>query len=343
MRRVPVPEGWASPPRWVGYSNILQPKVLTANVALPYANDVSYDATRIDTCSPWVGCGIHQARGRAVRCGMQQLGYVEKRTYLLDVRYANGEPSRIPAMIQESVASRPDVLVVTGLFAARLARDATTTVPIIVATGSDLVDAGIVRSYARPGGNITGIADLTDETSVKRLELLKSALPKASRVALLTNPDFPATPKIEKLVGAAAQTLGITLTAIHATDRASLVAAVDSLAKSRPDALLVGGDNNTVANARELIERATTLRIPVAYFWPGTAEMGAIFSYHADILDNFRRAASYADRILKGARLGDLPVELPTRYELVVNRKAATDLGITIPNLLLLRADRILE
>jgi putative ABC transport system substrate-binding protein len=275
--------------------------------------------------------------------GMKQLGYVEKTTYLLNVRYADRENSRLPSLIMESVGSRPDILVVAGLIAARLARDATTTVPIVVATSSDLVDAGVVQSYARPGGNLTGISDLADESAVKRLELLKGALPKASRVALLTNPDFPATPKIEKLVGAAAQALGITMTPIRATDRASLMSAVDSLAKSRPDALFVGGDSNAVQNARELIERATVLRIPVAHFWPGTAEMGALFSYQADIRDNYRRAASYAVRILKGAKPGDLPIELPTRYELVVNRKAAKDFGITLPNHFLLRADRVIE
>jgi putative ABC transport system substrate-binding protein len=275
--------------------------------------------------------------------GMRQLGYIEKTTFLLDVRYADRENSRLPSLIMESVGSRPDILVVSGLIAARLARDATTTVPIVVATSGDLVEAGVVQSYAHPGGNLTGISDLSDESAVKRLELLKGALPKASRVAFLTNPDFPATPKIEKLVGAAAQALGITMTPIRATDRASLTSAVDSLAKSRPDALFVGGDSNAVQNARELIERATALRIPVAHFWPGTAEMGALFSYQADILDNFRRAASYAVRIQKGAKPGDLPVELPTRYELVVNRKTAKDFGITLPNNFLLRADRIIE
>lgn len=133
-------------------------------------------------------------------------------TYVLEVRYASGESSRLRSLIEEGAVSRPDVLVVSGLFSARLARDATATVPIIVATASDLVEAGIVRSYAHPGGNITGIADLSDETSAKRLELLKAALPNATRVALLTNPDFPATPKIEKLVGDAARGLGIRLT-----------------------------------------------------------------------------------------------------------------------------------
>ena len=274
---------------------------------------------------------------------MKQLGYTEKSDFLLDARYADREASRLPAMIKESVASRPDILVVVGLIAARHARDATTTVPIIVATSSDLVDAGIVQSYARPGGNITGISDLSDESAVKRLELLKDAMPKISRVALLTNPDFPATPKVEKQVGAAARTLGIRITRLQATDRASLMVALDSFAKSRPDALLVGADSNAVQNARALIERATALRVPVAHYWPGTAEMGALFSYQANIRYNFQRAGAYAVRILKGAKPGDLPIELPTRYELVINRKAATNFGIKFPNSILVRADKVIE
>ena len=274
---------------------------------------------------------------------MQGLGYIENRNYVLDVRYAMNEQARIAPMIKDAVASRPDVLVVSGLFAAREAQAATNTIPVIVATGSDLVDAGIVKSYARPGGNITGIADLTDEASVKRLELLRAALPKATRIALITNPQFPATPKIERMLAAAAPGLGITLIRAQAGDRSSLMAAIDSLAKSRPDAILVGGDNNTVSNASEVIARATALRIPVAYFWPGTAEMGALFSYQADVMRNFERAASYADRILKGAKPGDLPIELPNRYELVVNRKAAAELGISLPTAFLLRADRTID
>jgi len=280
---------------------------------------------------------------RRFEAGMRQLGYVENRNYILDMRYADNEQSMIAPAVREAVASRPDVLVVTGLYAAREARNATTATPVIVATGSDLVDSGIVRSYAHPGGNITGIADLTDETSVKRLELLKSVLPKATRIGLVTNPDFPATPKIERVLGAAAQNLGIALVTVHANDRSSLVAAFDSLAKARVDAVLVGGDNNTTSNAAVAIGQATALRLPVAYFWPGTAEMGALFSYQADVLGNFERAAWYADRILKGAKPGDLPIELPKRYELIVNRKAAADLGITLPSAFLQRADQVVD
>jgi putative ABC transport system substrate-binding protein len=277
--------------------------------------------------------------------GMRALGYVENRNYVLEMRYANNDQAQIAPAIRDAVASRPTILIVTGLYAALQARDATRDVPIpvIVATGSDLVESGIVRSYAKPGGNITAVADLADEASVKRLELLKAALPKATRIGLVTNPDFPATPKIEKVVGAAASRLGVTLVTVRANDKGSLLAALDSLGKARVDAVLFGGDNNTVVNAPDAIARATALRIPVAYFWPGSAEMGALFSYQADVFGNFERAASYVDRILKGAKPGDLPIELPKRHELIVNRKAAGALGVALPPEFVVRADRVID
>jgi putative ABC transport system substrate-binding protein len=275
--------------------------------------------------------------------GMRELGHAEGRTFRLEVRYAYREPARSVTLIREAIAGRPDVLVVAGLTNARRAREATKTVPVVVATSSDLVDAGIVASFARPGGNITGITDLVDELAVKRLELLKELIPKLSRVALLNNPEFPATAKIESGVRAAAGTLGITVVPLYAKDRASLALAVDSLEKMRPGALLIGGDALFTSNAQRIIERATALRVPVAYYWPGTAEMGALFSHHADIHKNWERAAYYVTRILKGTHPSDLPIEQPTRYELVLNRKAATAFGITIPSTVILRADRVIE
>ena len=275
--------------------------------------------------------------------GMQLAGHIEGRTYRFDVRLGNGEPARAAQHIRQAVADRPDVLVVAGLIAARLARDSTSTIPIVVATSGDLLDAGIVSSLARPGGNITGISDLADEASVKRLELIKAALPKATRVALLTNPQFPATPKIEARVEAAAPSLGLTITRIHVVDRAALRGAFDRLREPHPDALLVGGDSLLTANRADVIERASKLRIPVVYYWPGTAEQGALMSLQPDVVDNFRRAAGYVDKILKGARPGELPIQQPTRYELVVNAKVAKSLGLTLPQTLLLRADRVID
>ena len=163
------------------------------------------------------------------REGMRQAGQVEGRAFDLDIRYADRDPARVPVLIRESVAKPPAALVIAGLRAARLAHDATSTVPVVVATSSDLVDAGVVKSFARPGGNITGISDLTDETTAKRLELLKAALPTAARVAWLVDPDFPATPKIEARVRSSTPSLGISVTWLHAKDRVSLARALDSL------------------------------------------------------------------------------------------------------------------
>ena len=277
------------------------------------------------------------------RQGMRDLKQKEDGTYRLESRYGERDPARVPGLIRDAVASRPAVLVVTGLAAARHARDATSTVPVVVATSSDLVDAGVVKSYARPGGNITGVSDLADELTAKRLELLKEALPKASRIVLLVNPEFPATPKMVRRVWAAAHALGIEVSRLDAKDLASLVTALVTLEKSRPDALLVGGDALFTVQAQELIDRTRALKIPVAHYWPGTAEMGALFSHQADIAYNFRRAAFYVDRILKGVKPGDLPIEQPTRYELVVNKKAAKAFGVTIPPSILLRADKVIE
>lgn len=275
--------------------------------------------------------------------GMRELGHVEGRTFRLEVQYAHGEPARSVTLIREAVASRADVLVVSGLTNARRAREATKIVPVVVATSSDLVDAGIVASFARPGGNITGITDLADEIAVKRLDLAKELIPRLSRVALLNNPEFPGAAKIESRVRTAAGTRGITVLPLYAHDRASLALAVDALEKLRPGALLVGGDALFTTNAQQIIERATALRVPVAYYWPGTAEMGALFSYQADIHKNYERAAYYVERILKGTRPSDLPIEQPARYELVLNRKAAMTFGITIPSSMILRADRVIE
>lgn len=275
--------------------------------------------------------------------GMQALGHAEGRTFRLEVLYAQGDPARSVALIRDAVASRPDVLVVGGLTNARRAREATSSIPIVVGTSSDLVDAGIVASFSRPGGNITGITDLADEVAVKRLELLSELSPRPIRVALLNNPDFPGTAKIESRVRQAAERLGITVVPLYARDPAGVSVAVDSLGARRANALLVGGDALFNVTAAQIIQGATSQRVPVAHYWPGTAELGAILTHGADFLRNYERAAYYVDRILKGAKPSDLPVEQPTRYELVLNPKAAAALGITFPREMLLRADRVIE
>jgi putative ABC transport system substrate-binding protein len=275
--------------------------------------------------------------------GMREAGQIEGRTYRLEIKHADRNPQRDPGLIRDAVAARPDVLVVYGLAAARSAHQATTTIAVVVATSSDLVDGGVVKSFAHPGGNITGINDLADEAAVKRLELLKEALPRASRVALLVDPGFPATPKIERSVGKAALTFGIEIIPVQASDPAALSAALDSLEQSHPDALLVGAGTLLVVRAKALIERANAMHIPVVHYWPGTAEMGALISHQADIFHNVERAAYYVARILKGAKPADLPIEQPNHYDLVVNAGIAKAFGIELPAAFLVHADRVIE
>jgi putative ABC transport system substrate-binding protein len=315
---------------------------VTSLLAVVAFSAIAQTATKLPRVVMIIG-GTEASSGPFVESfleGMRQAGQVRGRTVQIDLRYA--EFAAVRPLINEVVAETPAVLVVGGLSAARYARDATTTVPIVVATSSDLADAGIVQSLARPGGNITGISDLTDEITVKRLELLKTALPNASRVVLLVNPEFPATSKIEARVQAAAPALGLKVSSVSAKDRASLEKALEHLERSRPDAL-VATDALAVQLAAELITRATALRIPVVHFWPGTAERGALLSYQADVHDNFRRAAGYVDKILKGTRPSDLPIYQSARYELVVNANVARALGLTLSPSFLDRADRVIQ
>jgi putative ABC transport system substrate-binding protein len=312
---------------------------LVSGVAIPARAQIATSVPRVVI----VLGGTEESAGPFVQSfleGVRQTGLIPGRNVQIDARYA--EFASVRALIQQIVAESPTVLVVGGLSAAGYARDATTTVPIVVATSSDLVDAGIVQSLARPGGNITGISDLTDEVTVKRLGLVKDAMPNASRVVLLVNPEFPATAKIEARAQAAAASFRLKVTSLHAKDRASLETALNSLEKSRPDAL-IATDALAVQLRVELIKRATMLGVPVVHFWPGTAEEGAILSYQADVHDNFRRAAGYVERILKGAKPADIPIYQSARYELVVNAKVARAFGIALPASFLVRADRVIQ
>lgn len=275
--------------------------------------------------------------------GMQRHGQSDGGTYRLEILYGNRDNTKSAGLIQGAVAGRPAVLVVYGLSSAKYAREASQSVPVVVATSSDLVDAGIVRSYAHPGGNITGISDLSDEMTVKRLELIRNTMPNASRVALLLNPNFPATPKIERRVQDTARAMAIEVERVYAKDPQSLIEAIDSLKGRRIDALLLGGDALFVIKAKELIERANAIRIPVVHFWPGTAEMGALMSHQAQVFRNVELAAEYVDRILKGANPGDLPVQQPTNYDLVINAKVAKGYGMQIPQSVLLQATSVIE
>jgi putative ABC transport system substrate-binding protein len=208
---------------------------------------------------------------------------------------------------------------------------------------SDPVDAGLVSSFAHPGGNLTGLADLADETTLKRLELAAAAVPSAGRLLLFLDPAFPATKKIEARLKEAAATLRIRIEPVHVADRNALESALSGLEKSRSDVLVAGPTSILVRHSNVLIERALDRRVPVVHYWTGTAEQGALISHGVNIHENLRRSAFYVDRILKGARPADLPIEQPTKYELVLNLKTAKQLGISIPQPFRARVDRVIE
>ena len=275
--------------------------------------------------------------------GLRALGYVEGSNLVLKVRYAEGDTARIPALLQDTVAERPDVIVTVGAAAALHAKAATNTIPVVVATASDLIEAGVVRSLARPGGNITGLSDLVDEVTAKRVELTREMLPKASRIALLIDPTFPAAKRMERRAREVASARQFQLVPLYALNQQELSEVLRGLKKARVDALVIGGSALHATFAKVIVDAANASGVPVIHYWPGTAEAGALASHGPNAFDNFRRAATYVDRILKGAKPADLPIEQPTTFELVINMKTAKALALKIPKSILLRADRVIE
>jgi putative ABC transport system substrate-binding protein len=275
--------------------------------------------------------------------GLREHGYVEDKSIELDVRYGNYVQAEIPRLLREALAAKPEIVVVGGIVNAKLAKESTTTVPIVVYVMSDPVEAGLVASFARPGGNVTGLADLADETTLKRLEFAAAAVPNTRRLLLYLDPTFPATKRIEARLQDAAKALRVRVDAVYVTDRAAVEKALSTLDKSRSEVLVAGPTSVLVQNAKLLIDGALAHGVPVVHFWTGTAEQGALVSHGVNIHQNLRRTGFYVDRILKGARPGDLPIEQPSKYELTVNLKTAKRLGITIPQAFLVRADKVIE
>jgi putative tryptophan/tyrosine transport system substrate-binding protein len=275
--------------------------------------------------------------------GLATLGYVQGRNVELTVRYADGNTAMVPSLLREAVAEGPDVIVTAGAAAAVQGKAATSTIPIVVATASDLVEAGAVRSLARPAGNITGLSDLTDEATAKRVQLTREMLPAASRIALLIDPAFPAAKRMEQRAQEVANAQRFELLPLYAVNREELAVVLRGLGEQRIDALVIGGSALHATFAKMIIDAGIAARVPVVHYWTGTAEAGALASHGANALENFKRAASYVDRILKGAKPGDLPIEQPTTFEFAINMKTAKALGLKIPPSIVLRADRVIE
>jgi putative ABC transport system substrate-binding protein len=276
--------------------------------------------------------------------GLRSLGYAEGQNLILERRSGVGRSERLGDIVAELIRLKADVVVTTSNTMALQAKAVTTTVPIVMATSWDPVGAGIVQSLAQPGGNVTGLSLVVGpEIEAKRLELLKAMLPRVSRVAYLgskENKDWELP--IGKNVQAAAQALGVTLVLAEFSPR-QYADAFMRISRARAEALYVTSSPTANADRALIVDLATQARLPSIFAFRESVELGGLMSYGANLADNFRRAAGYVDKILKGAKPADLPVEQPTKFELVINAKTAKALGIKIPQSVILRADEVIE
>ena len=279
----------------------------------------------------------------AFRQGLRELGYVEGQNIAIEYRFAEGRPERLPALAAELVRLKVDVIVTGPPPAPEAAKQATSTIPIVFAVTGDPVAEGLVASVARPGGNITGLASISGELVGKQLELLKEVAPKISRVAVLQNPSNNAHPAVLRQADGAARTLGLQLHILQARTPAEVEAAFAAMRRQRAGGVLVLRDPLFFAQRTQIVALAAKSRLPAVYGNREHAEAGGLMAYGANAPLMFRRAATYVDKILKGAKPADLPVEQPTRFELVINLKTAKALGLTIPQAVLVRADQVIQ
>jgi putative ABC transport system substrate-binding protein len=279
----------------------------------------------------------------ALRQALQALGYVEGKNVTYVGRWAEAKHDRLPGLAADLVGLKVDVIVTMGGPAAEAAKQATSTIPIVVTGAGDAVATGLIASLARPGGNVTGITDQAAELSAKRLELLKEAVPKASRIAVLWNADDRAMTLRYREVERAARILHVTIQPLGVREPEDFDTAFSAINHDHPDALFLVTDALTTLNRRRILDFAAARRIPAMYEFGFLVRDGGLMSYGPEQADNLRRVAVYIDRILKGAKPGDLPAEQPTRYYLLVNLKTARALGLTIPQSILVRADEVIQ
>ena len=283
------------------------------------------------------------ARFEVFRQGLRDLGYVEGRNIAIEYGWAEGRAERFPELAVKLVGLKVDVIVAPTTPMALAAKAATTTIPIVFVTAADPVGSGLVAGIARPGGNVTGLSLLAPEIVARQLQLLKEAVPKTSRVAVVSNPTVPYTALMVKETEAAARSLGVQLQLLGVRGVDAFDSAFSAVTKERPGAFFVLFDPMLFTDRTRIAEFANQHRLPAMYPHREYAEAGGVMAYGADLRDNYRRAATYVDRILKGARPADLPVEQPTKFELVINLRTARALGLTIPSSVLARADEIIR
>ena len=287
------------------------------------------------------------ARSEAIRLALRERGYIEGQNIAFEYRYSEGKRDRAPELAAELVRLKVDIIVVAGGARwVRPAMNATKTIPIVMTgLGLDPVEAGVVESLARPSGNVTGITNLTRELGGKRLELLREAVPKLARVAVLYDPGTLASvPELKEVLPVAARALGLTVQSWEVRDADGLEKVFAALNKQRPDGLYVmGGSPRMTADQKRTVGFALKSRLPSAYSRREPVDAGGLMYYGADLADSYRRVAYYVDRMLKGAKPADLPIEQPTKFEFVINLKTAKQIGVTIPPNVLLRADKVIK
>ena len=283
------------------------------------------------------------ARFAAFKQGMRENGLIEGKHYVLDIVHADGQYERFPALIKELLQREPALILVGTITAVRVAQQATRTVPIVMTGGNDPVASGVVASLARPGGNTTGLSNQAEDTTGKFVEFIREALPRAKHIALLVNPVNPSHPRLAEQVRVAALKFGIETHALESATPAALDATFAAIAKQRPDALVVLRDAMLMGEPQRI--SALALKSRVAAFTPVSefAEAGSLLSYGPSVVDQYRRVAIYAKKILAGTKPADLPIEQPTKFEMVINLKTAKALGIKVPQSLLIQAERVIE
>ena len=275
---------------------------------------------------------------------LQELGYIEGKNIVIERRFADGKFDQLPRLVQELIDLKVEIIVAAPFPAAHAAKQATTTIPIVMLSGGDPVGVGLVNSMARPGGNVTGVSNQATEVIPKMLELLHAAVPGAARIALLVNPTNPIHESYKKVFEDTATMLGVGTVVVHAAGPGEFERAFGTVVRERTTGGIIVPQDPMFFDQRErLIEHAAKRRLPIMAPFREFATGGGLMSYGRNLREGFAHLAVYVDKILKGARPGDLPVEQPTKFELVINLKAAKALGITIPQSILIRADEVIQ
>jgi len=291
----------------------------------------------------WVASeGVVKSYEESMRAGFHDVGYIEGRNFILDVRYANGDVARLPALIDDLIALKPDVLLGNNQVAA-LMKAKTATIPIVLNWSYDRVEIGLVQSLSHPGGNVTGMATMYEDLLTKHVELAGELVPGMSRIGFINDATDPSAERFDAIAEKAAHAKNAGLTSMPVRDRESVEAAFAKFGPDHPDVLIVGLSGGLFNLREPIFEGARKFHIPVIYSFEGFVKAGGLVSYAPSYHATFRRSITFVDKIFKGAKPADLPIEQPTKFELIVNLKTARALGLMIPETFLARADEVIE